>query len=156
MWRTIGGAAAGYIFMAIFLSVTFGLLWVVLGREFAFRPGSLEVTVGWILVSLPLSLVAAVFGGWMAAHVGRSERAVKALAGLVLVLGFLSAALQINKPGLSADEQAAVLEKVEQGEMGNLAVGQYARQPAWFALLLPLVGAGGVFVGGNLRLKDGF
>lgn len=155
MLRTLLGAFAGYVFMALFLIVTFSLLWFVLGADFAFQPGTLEVTSGWILLSIPVSLLAAVLGGWMAAHIGRSPKAVTVLALVVLVLGVASAVLQLQAPALSPAEQAEILARVETGEVGNVAVGQYARQPAWFALLLPLLGAGGAMAGGRLRLRDG-
>jgi hypothetical protein len=45
--------------------------------------------------------------------------------------------------------------KERDGDLGNFEAMQHARQPVWVALLNPVVGAGGVFLGSRLRKPEG-
>ncbi len=155
MIRTLAGTVAGYILMALLGTVAFSLLWLALGAEFAFENGTLEVTPGWILFSLPLNFLVALFGGWMAVHVGRSAVASGVLCALVLAFGALSLGLEMRTPPLSPERQMEILSQAESGKVGNLAVGPFARRPTWFALALPLLGGVGALVGGRFRLTSG-
>ena len=102
------------------------------------------MTTLWIVVSIALSLIAAIVGGVVCSAIAKNPRAVLALAGLVLVLGLLSAIPALTTPG--ANET-----KVRTSDVGNMEAMMNAKQPAWIALLNPLIGVAGVMIGGRFR-----
>jgi hypothetical protein len=91
-----------------------------------------------------LGFVAAMIGGRVCSTIGRTAKASRALAGVVLVLGLLLAI-----PNVTASRPAS--QPVRTGDVGNMDAMQKAQQPAWVALLNPVIGAVGVLVGGRLR-----
>ena len=89
-----------------------------------------------------VSAIAALAGGFVCASIAASPKAPLALAVVVLVLGILSAI-----PALMPSPTPAP----RQGNIGNLEAMNNARQPAWVALLLPVIGAGGALAGATLK-----
>jgi hypothetical protein len=144
MLRAVLSVIAGYAVMAILVFSTFSLAYLLMGADGAFRPGSYDVTPLWLVVSFVLSFIAAVVGGWVCMHIARSSKAPQALAAVVFILGLL-VALSIV---MSSDDARP---KVREGNVGNLAAMQNARQPAWVAFLNALIGASGIQVGARLK-----
>lgn len=143
MLRLVGSVIVGYLsmFVVVFALLTIGYL--ALGAERAFKPGVYDVTAGWLVLMLIVSLVAALIGGKVCVLVGKSSRAVFALAGLVLILGLLSA---IPALAASGDEP-----KPRAGAVSNSEAMTNAKQPVWVALLMPVLGVAGVLVGGRQK-----
>jgi hypothetical protein len=141
MLRAILAVIAGYVTMAATVLVTFTGTYAVLGAEGSFRPGSYEVSSTWIVASFVLSLVAAILGGLVCRSIARAPRPVTALVVLVLVLGALSAIPVWMSSGAPLEARV--------GEVGNFEAMSKARQPLWVALVVPLVGAAGVMLGGR-------
>jgi hypothetical protein len=144
MARVISGVILGYLVMAAFIFATFTAMYLALGADRAFRPGTFDVSFAWIAGSLILSIVAAMIGGWLCGAVARSANAVSALAIVVLLLGIMSAVMEGQKRTAAAG--------VREGPVGNLDAMNQAVQPVWFSWLLPALGAGGVLLGGRKRL----
>jgi hypothetical protein len=142
MLRTAGGVILGYAAMATFVFGTFTALYLAMGAEGAFRPGTYDVSTAWIVGSLLLSAVAAVLGGWVCATIGRSSRAVGILAILVLLLGVVSALME-------AQMRARTVAEPRLGDVPNLEAMTRAVQPEWISWLLPVIGAAGVRYGGR-------
>ena len=140
MLRTIGAVVVGYLVLAIFIFATFSLVYLALGPSFAFHPGTVDVTAGWMIVATVLNLAGAVLGGWVALKIGRSQTAVRALAVLVLVLGIVSAVLVMNAPAKQLPERP----------LTTMEAAAFAKQPTWYSFLLPVIGAVGVMMGGCL------
>jgi cytochrome bd-type quinol oxidase subunit 2 len=144
MGRVIGAVVAGYavMFLVVFLTLTGAYL--AMGTDGAFQPGTYEVSVQWIAVSLVLGLLAAVAGGWVGGRLGgpRSRQAIVALAIVVLVLGIASAL-----PTLLSDDTAP---QPRHADVPNMEAMMNARTPLWIALLTPLLGVFGVFAGGRI------
>jgi len=113
-----------------------------MGTERAFQPGSYGVSSLWLLASFALSFLAALAGGRVSARVGRGQKAVSILAGLVVALG-----LTMAVPALLAPGDASTLER--RGDMSSFEAMQKAQQPNWVSLTVPLVGAVGVLLGGR-------
>lgn len=167
MFRGILGVIAGYIVMVFVVFAGLTGLWLVLGESFAFKEGAKEVTTAWIAVDLPLAFVAAILGGLVTALVAPSprRRPVKALAGLVLVLGLGMAAahLLVDGPGGNGEEPGARVAADAPGEeaqeteaAGTLDMWeamQEASPPTWYHFTLPFVGVVGVLIGGCLRRR---
>lgn len=144
MLRVVLGALAGYLVMAFLLFGTFTLAYALMGTEGAFQPASYEVSGLWLGVSFILAILAAVVGGFVCASVGRTYKAVLTLVVMVLVLGLLSAIPVI----LDSDSGEPRVRGVD---VGSLEAMQAAKQPVWVALLNPLVGIAGVFIGARLK-----
>jgi xanthosine utilization system XapX-like protein len=95
-------------------------------------------------VSFVFSFIAAVVGGWVCAHIARNSKAPKVLAAVVFILGLL-VALSI----VMASDDAR--PKVREGNVGNVAAMQNARQPAWVAFMKALIGPAGILIGARLK-----
>jgi hypothetical protein len=143
MGRSILSVVVGYaaMFAAIFLS--FSGLYLLLGQELSFRPGTYDPSMLWAVVSSVLGMGAAILGGYVCARIARTAKPPKVLAGVVLIIGLLSAV-----PVLMA---ASTPAEARTGEVGNLDAMMKAKQPAWVAVANPFVGLVGVLIGGRLR-----
>lgn len=143
MGRAIVSVVVGYVAMFAAIFLTFSGLYLALGPELSFQPGSYEPSVLWTVVSFALGVGAAILGGYVCARIARTATPPKVLAGVVLVIGLLSAV-----PVLMA---AATPAEARTGEVGNLDAMMKAKQPAWVALANPFVGLVGVLLGARLR-----
>jgi uncharacterized membrane protein YeaQ/YmgE (transglycosylase-associated protein family) len=143
MIRSILGAIAGYIVFALALFLLFSGLYLAMGPDRAFLPKNYDPTMLWTISSFILGCVAAAIGGYAAALIGRSG-AVKIMAGLVVLIGAIVVVMLIreNKP-----------EEVRTGDVPNMEAMMKAREPVWVAVVNPILGVIGVFVGGSLRKK---
>lgn len=145
MLRAITGAILGYIATAFLVMVGLTVLWWLVGAGIAFEAGTTRTTLAWSLPALALSAAAATLGGIAAARIGGS-RATIGLVGLVIVLGALSIGLR-----LAADDPLPVIpEGRDIAELSSFEAAALARGPLWFDLVVPLVGAAGVALGGRL------
>lgn len=143
MVRAIGSVVIGYVVMFTTIFLLFFGLYLTLGQDLSFQPGNYDPSILWNVVCFALGILAAVLGGYVSARIARTTTPPKVLAGLVLVIGLLSAI-----PVLVA---AATPAEVRTGEVGNLAAMMKAKQPAWVALANPFVGLAGVLIGAGLR-----
>ena len=146
--RTVLAVIAGYAVMVIFVMTAFTLAYMAGGADFAFRSGTLDVTVGWLLMATLCNFVAACLGGWIASVIAREKGAVavKALAGVLLVLGMAIAVWNLMADRPAPSKAIAQLSSSE--------AAKYARQPSWYEFLIPLIGAAGVLIGGRGRGAD--
>ena len=143
MGRAIVSVVVGYVAMFAALFLAFSGLYLILGQELSFQPSSYEPSMLWTAVSFALGILAAVLGGYVCARIARTATPPKVLAGVVLVIGLVSAV-----PVLMA---AATPAEARTGEVGNLDAMMKAKQPAWVAVANPFVGLAGVLLGARLR-----
>lgn len=139
MLRIVFGVVGGYLAMVVLVMVLFSLLYLVLGPERTFHPGGTEVTSLWLWLTLGTSALAAGVGGRIAIAVAQRREAVMALAGAVLVIGVYAAWSKAGAPPPEA---------VNLDRLGAFEVARYARQPDWYAWLLPLLQTICVWMGG--------
>jgi len=144
MARKIIGVIVGYIAMAAAIFVTFTLLYLILGAEASFQPGTYRVSTTWIIFSIILGFIAAVIGGLFCVIIAKDHQAAIWLAGLVLVLGII---LAIPALGVSEEE----MNKVREGNVDNMEAMQSAKQPPLALILNPIIGAIGVTAGSRLK-----
>jgi hypothetical protein len=144
MLRSILAVVAGYLVFALFIFVAFTALYLLLGADASFKPGSYHPSSLWLALSTLLGFVGTVVGGYVCAALARGGRAPLALAVVVLVVGLLFAFLA---PKRSEGSEARA------GDVPNMEAMQKAIQPRWSALLNPFLGVAGVLVGGRLRRK---
>jgi hypothetical protein len=143
MGRAIVSVVVGYVAMFAAIFLAFSGLYLLMGQDLSFRPGSYEPSMLWTVVSFALGVGAAVLGGYVCAWIARTATPPKVLAGVVLVIGLVSAV-----PILMA---AATPAETRTGEVGNLDAMMKAKQPAWVAVANPFVGLAGVLLGARLR-----
>src|SRR5690606_17969159 len=127
--------------MFIIIAVSFTALQFGLGIERIFQPGVYDVTLAFMIPAIAISIIAAIIGGFVSASIARSAKAPVALAILVLILGIITAAMQLTAPAAGA----------RPADLTPFEAAQNARHPAWYAIALPIIGAAGVMVGARLR-----
>lgn len=143
MGRVVAAVIGGYVVMMAMVFVLSTVAWMAFGADRAFSAGTWDTTVLWIAVSLAFSLLAAVIGGLVCATFARGDRrAIRGLVLLVIVLGIVFAIPVVTRGAATATREGAVT---------MAQAMQNARQPVWVALLLPLLGAGGVLLGAGMR-----
>jgi hypothetical protein len=149
MGRLILGIVGGYLVMTIWVMATISLAWMLVGADFAFRPGTTEVTAGWIAINIPLSFVGAYLGGSFARRLGRDrgQAAVGALAILVLVFGLVDAFI-----ALFGDRSVEPMDTTDGISMMEASAA--AIQPLWYKFVIPFVGVVGVLLGGRRRPSE--
>jgi len=135
---------AGYVLMAVLMFACFTAAYALLGADGSFRPGSFETSSIWLAISLIVSLLAAVAGGWLCAKLACNKNMVYVLAAIIIVLGLISAF-----PVLSAKDSDQNL--VRSGPVSNLEAMQKAKQPLWIVLVNPILSAAGVVLGGRRK-----
>ena len=144
MARKIIGVIVGYIAMAVFVFATFTTLYLILGAEGSFQPGTYQVSKTWLIFSIILGFIAAVIGGLVCVAIAKDHQAAIWLAGLVLVLGIILAIPSLNVP----EEE---MNKVREGNVDNMEAMQNAKQPPVALILNPIIGAIGVIAGSRLK-----
>ncbi|HJS83154.1 MAG TPA: hypothetical protein VJ742_10015, partial [Nitrososphaera sp.] len=113
--------------------------------DLAFRPGTYKASMTWIITSFILSFLAAGIGGYICAIMARDKRAWIALACVVTILGVLTAISVLISSNQVAETRTA--------NVSNIEAMQKAKQPAWVALMNPIVGAGGILFGARLSRR---
>lgn len=137
--RNVGGAVLGWVVMAGAIFLLFAGLWMILGVDGAFQPGSWEVSGGWLLGSIVVSLLAAVFGGLVCTWVAADDRGLLMLMVLVVVLGVAMALADVP-----------VAEGVPTPDVSMMDAMNSGQQPKWLTWLNPVLGVVGAFVGSRL------
>ena len=146
MLRAVLAVIVGYLVMALLVFTTFSLAYLLMGADGAFSPGTYDVTPLWLVVSFVFSFIAAVVGGWVCATIARRSTAAKGFAAVVFILGLIVALSVIMAPDDARPQ-------VREGNVGNIAAMQNAKQPGWVALLNALIAPAGILLGA--RLKEG-
>jgi len=143
MLRAVLAVFVGYLVMALIVFTTFSLTYLLMGADGAFKPGTYEVTPLWLVVSFVFSFIAAVVGGWVCATIAGRATAPKGFAAVVFILGLIVALSVI----MSSDTRSQIRE----GNVGNMAAMQNAKQPGWVALMNPLIAPAGILMGARLK-----
>ena len=143
MARKIIGVIVGYVAMAAFVFLSFTILYLILGTEGSFQPGSYQVSTTWLVLSFILGFIGALIGGYICALIAKNNKAAIWLAGIVLALGLIIAIPQLN---VSEEE----MNKIREGDVPNMEAMQNAKQPALALILNPFIGAIGIWAGSRM------
>ena len=76
MMRQVLAVVVGYVVMFAMVFATFTNAYFAMGTDRAFRPGTYDISVLWIVVSVVLSLIAAAVGGFICAKLSKGGRLV--------------------------------------------------------------------------------
>lgn len=142
MVRRLLGIIVGYIVMAAAVFVTFTLLYMALGVDSTFEPGTYNVTITWILLSLLLNIIAAVIGGYVCTLISKDKKTTYVFAAIVFVLGIVLAIPQLSKTEGTS--------KIREGNVSNMQAMKDAKQPVSTLFLNPILGAVGILAGTKL------
>jgi hypothetical protein len=143
MLRTVGSVILGYIVIAAFVFLSFSLLFVAMGPDRAYQPGTYEVSALWVVVSIVLSFIAAVLGGWVCVLVARTQLGPQILAAAILVFGLVLAVMQLGSA-------PADLPTVRDASVGVMEAMRNSRNPTWINFVTPLVAVVGILAGARL------
>ncbi len=144
MLRAVIAVFAGYLVMALLVFASLSLTFLALGAEAAFKPGTFEPSTTWVSVSLVLSFIAAVVGGWVCATIAKQSRAPLAFAALVFGLGLMLVGYVLMVP-------VPRREPVRGGNISTMQAMQSGSQPVWVTILNPIIAAAGIIVGARLK-----
>jgi hypothetical protein len=144
MLRNIVGVIVGYLAAGLSIFAVFSGVYAVLGAEGSFRPGSYEVSPLWTGIAITVGILAAALGGFVCRSISRSPKAVLSLALVMVVLGALTAALELSDANRKPEGPRAA-------ELSNTEAMSQARQPLWMLFLNPALGFAGVLLGGRFR-----
>lgn len=146
MARSIIAVIVSYVLMFVLVSLAFFAMYSVLGAEQAFNPRSWDASNRWVSIALVVSFVIAVIAGFVCALIAKGGKAPLALAIVVLALGLLLAI------------PSFVANQTDQGVRAYapplFEAMQKAKQPNWVPLVLPVIGAIGVLIGGKLKKRN--
>ena len=144
MIRGILGVVFGYVVMFAVSFITLTATYMTLGQDRTFQTGSYELTPLWLMFNAVFALAAAVIAGKVCRVISGSGGVVYVMALSVVVLSWALAV-----PLLFGAEGTAP----RTGEVSNLQAMASGKAPKWFALLSPLLSAGGVIIGGKPKKK---
>ena len=147
MARSIIAVIVSYILMFVLVFIGFTCLYMLMGADWSFKPGSFHASNRWIAASFALNLVVAIIAGLACAVIAKGGKAPLVLAAVVFGLGLLLAI-----PSMIAHEANANL--VRAGNVSQVDAMQKASEPVWVPFTFPIVGAIGVLVGGKLRRRN--
>ena len=139
MLRAILSVIAGFAVMVVITMLLIPLALVV-GPERCFQPGSWQAAPLVLVLDMVLGIVAALAGGAVCTLIARSRRPAAVLAGLVLVLGIITAVMEGKKPDPGPRTgPVTIQDAMEKG-----------RNPAWYFWTLPFIGFVGTLAGARL------
>ena len=141
----------GYLIMTAWVVGTLTLGWSTLGQSVLFKEGSYQVTNIWLILSIGLSLVGAVFGGYACTMLAQERQPVRVLALVVLGVGLLFAVIEARSH--RSDEVVPTSHQAAVEILSFYEARSVAIEPYWYNFLMAPVGAVGVYIGGMLRLR---
>ena len=137
--KNVLAAALGYVVMFVVSFPLFSLMWMVLGADGSFQPGSWEVSGAWIASSIVLGMIVATAGGFSCSRLAANRQGVVILLGLVIVVGVAGIVSAMpDSAGLRPDD-VSMFDAITS-----------AQQPTWTLWLNPVIGVVGVVLGARL------
>ena len=138
--KNILAAVLGYVVMFAVSFPLFSLMWVVLGADGSFQPGSWQVSGAWVASSIVLGGIVSTAGGFSCSKLAASRQGVAILIGLVILLAILAAL-----PDAATDLGA------RPDDVSMFDAMTSAEQPSWMLWINPVIGVIGVLFGATLE-----
>jgi hypothetical protein len=143
MLRSIVAVIVSYAVMFVFFFAVFTGCYLALGVERVFQPDSYEVSALWLVLTVVLSFLGSIIGGYLCAMISKSKRTCQVFAFIVFFLGLLACI-----PEMKRNPDAP---NVRAGEVPNMQAMQLAVTPMWVHLLVPVISAAGVLLGARIK-----
>jgi uncharacterized membrane protein YfcA len=112
----------------------------VLGLEKILQPNSWWTTDTFNIIVLVGGFIAAIIGGMVCKVIARQSKAKLVLAAIVIVMGIGSAMANMKKPDPPVRTEPATME----------GIGQYGKEPNWFAISKTVAAVIGLIIGSSL------
>lgn len=145
MIRGIIAVIVSYVAMALMAFICFTAMFLVLGPDGSFEPGTYKLSMVWMLVSYLVVFIATIIGGWICIKVGKTWGAVTGLIVLCVVFGAMDVKVNMDR----AEEQMNTV-RPEGESMSNIEAMQSAQSPMWFVMTSPIVYVVGVLIGARI------
>ena len=142
MGKSIIAVVISYIAMMVAFFAVFTALYLALGAERVFEPGTFKVTPLWIALALAAAVSAGVLGGYLCFAISGSLRACQVMAVIVFVL-----ALVMCIPSMTADQTP----RPRSGDLPTMEAMQQGQAPIWMHLLSAAFFGGGVVLGARMK-----
>lgn len=146
MARSIIAVIVSYVIMFVLIFLAFTTEYMLLGPDYAFKPGTFAASNSWIGAAFVINLVVAIIGGFVCAAIARGGKAPLALAILVFVLG-----LGLAIPALVIEHKNAPRPA---GPLPMTEAMTKAEEPRWVPFTFPIIGAIGVLIGSKLKKRS--
>jgi hypothetical protein len=147
MLRAIIAVVVSYLLMFVLMFVIFTCMYLLMGADSAFQPGTYDASNLWIALSCVVTLVAAIIAGWVCVAIARTRKASLGLAVAIFVFGLFLAI-----PSIMARNANPHL--VRTGDVSNMEAMQRAKEPIWAPFLFPFIGVAGALIGGKLKRQS--
>jgi hypothetical protein len=141
MLKQILGAIVGYIATFICMFIAFTCFYLAMGADNAFTPGTYQVSILWIVLSLVVIFICGAIGGFVASLIG-GRGAAKMMAGIILVLNLL-VIVYVAMTGFPNEARTA--------DVPNMVAMSKAQTPLWALFIQLIASISGALVGGGLR-----
>lgn len=142
MGKSIAAVVISYIAMMVAMFALFTALYLALGAERVFEPGTFAVTPLWNALSLAGAVGAGALGGYLCFAIGGSLRACQVMAVIVFVL-----ALVMCMPSMTADQTP----RPRSGDLPTMEAMAQGQAPIWMHLLSAAFFGGGVLLGARMK-----
>jgi len=137
--RVLAGTLVAFLAMSIAVFALSVAPWFALGVDGVLKPGVFDTRPAFDAYAVFVGILGALFAGWLCARISRSKSAVLLLALLACAGGFVNALAQSRKPDPGPREARVTVTQA-------IAI---RKEPAWFTLLIPVVGFVAVLMGGR-------
>ena len=146
MFKSILAIIVSYVATFIlFMGLVTGLFFV-LGVERIFQPDSYEISTLWIVLTLALSLLVMMFGGYLCAAISKNWRTCQVFALIVFLLGLIQCLVELRRNQDSPNVRA--------GEVGYADALRLAVAPSWLHYVNPIISGAGVLIGARMKRRD--
>lgn len=143
IFRPLFGAVLGYLTTALTVMVGMTVAAMTLGADRVFVGTTWQSSDLWNTLAIVLGAIAAFLGGIVATWWGGSKRAGRLLAAIIIALGIVASAATVGQSVMKdPPARPAVMTFADWGNSSK-----YSRQPVWFTVAMPIVGAVGVVLG---------
>lgn len=139
MIKAILGIVLGYLAFTLFFFAVFTGLYLVLGAERVFQPGTFQISTLWLGLALTGSLCAGLLGGYVCRALSHSLRVCRVFAIIVFLLSII-----MCLPVILADQTPRPRAATPLAAMAAMQQGQ---APIWMHFLSAFLSAGGVMLG---------
>ncbi len=146
MIKAILGVVVGYIAFMVFIFVVFTGLYLALGAERVFQPGTFQISTLWLVLALGGSLCAGAVGGYVCRALSRSLRVCRVFAIIVFLLSIVMCWPVITADQTPRPRGATALPAFEAMQQGQA--------PIWMHLLSAVLNASGVMIGARRKRES--
>lgn len=143
MLKSIVAIIVSYAVMFVFFMAIFTCCYIALGAERVFQTDSYEVSTLWLVLTIVLSFLGSMIGGYLCAVISKSWRTCQVFALIVFFLTLLSC--------ISALKRNPEAPNVRAGDVTYLEAIQLAVTPLWLHLVNPVISGAAVLLGARMK-----